>query len=134
MTTSPQSPDHTALGHVLNWWHDARKHWSALRELESLQSTELDRIAMDVGLTREQLTRLVAQPDGVPLLIDKRLAALNLDPEDIRKLSPLILRDLNRTCALCRDKGRCADDMAADPLAPGWESYCPNSGTLHSLT
>jgi hypothetical protein len=134
MTMSPKSTDDSPLARVLNWWDDARKHWTRLHELDQLDPAERNRIAADVGLSSSELTRLAAQPDCVPLLIEKRLAALNLDPEEIRKLSPLILRDLQRTCALCAEKGRCADDMAADPLASGWESYCPNSGTLRSLT
>jgi hypothetical protein len=134
MTTTPQTPESSPLARVLSWWNDARMHWSRLHELEHLDPAELNRIAADVGLSSNELTRLAAQPDGVPLLIEKRLAALSLSSDDIKKLSPLILRDLQRTCALCEEKGRCANDMAADPLAPGWESYCPNSGTLRSLT
>jgi hypothetical protein len=133
MTTTPQVPESSPWARVLNWWNDARRHWSRLHELEHLDPTERDRIAADVGLSSSELMRLAAQPDGVPLLIEKRLAALNLAPEDIKILSPLILRDLQRTCALCEEKGRCADDMATDPLAHGWDSYCPNSGTLRSL-
>ncbi len=134
MTTTPKTPEDSPLARVLSWWNDARKHWSRLHELEHLDPAELHRIAADVGLSSNELSRLAAQPDGVPLLIEKRLAALSLAPEDIRKLSPLILRDLQRTCAVCDEKGRCEADMAVDPLAPGWESYCPNSGTLRSLT
>ena len=134
MPAAPQPSDRSPLALVLGWWHDARKHWSRLQELENIDPTELNRIAADVGLSVNELTRLAAQPDGMPLLIEKRLAALKLDPDDIRQLSPLVLRDLQRTCALCEEKDRCAHDMADDPLAAGWESYCPNSGTLRVLT
>jgi hypothetical protein len=128
------SPEISPFARALNWWHDARKNWSRLHELDHIDPVELGRMALDVGVTTEELVRIARQPDGVPLLIENRLAALNLDPNDINTLSPLILRDLRRTCALCAEKGRCADDMAADPLAPGWDSYCPNSGTLRTLT
>jgi hypothetical protein len=134
MTTEKQGPDPTALSQALNWWQEARKQWNRLFEFSNLDPHELERMAADAGLSSDELVYLSKQANGVPLLIEKRLAALNLHPDDVRKLSPLLLRDLERTCALCSEKGRCADDMAVDPLAPGWESYCPNSGTVRTLT
>ena len=134
MPAELQPPGRSRSALVSDWWNDARKHWSRLQELQHIDPSELNRIAADVGLSLDELTRLAAQPDGMPLLIEKRLAALKLDPDEIRQLSPLVLRDLQRTCALCEQKHRCADDIADDPLAPGWESYCPNSGTLRILS
>ena len=123
----------TPIERVMNWWQDARRHMRRLHELDRLDPTELGRVAADLGLNADELVQIARQPDGQALLIDKRLQVLNLDQEDIRRLSPLLLRDLERTCALCSDKGRCAHDLAEDPLSPEWEKYCPNSGTLRSL-
>jgi len=119
---------------VLDWWRDARQSWMRLHEMDRLSPDEIDRMARDVGLTSADFLRVASQPGGSADLLERRLAALKLDPEDIRKLSPLLLADLQRTCACCAEKKRCADDMAEDPIAPGWESYCPNSGTLRTLT
>jgi hypothetical protein len=77
---------------------------------------------------------LVRQPSGIAGLLERRLTALGLDPEDIRKLSPLLLLDLRWTCSCCTEKKRCADDFAEDPNPPDWESYCPNAGRLRTLT
>jgi hypothetical protein len=118
----------------MTWWHDARKHLRQLNKLNQLPLAELQRVAADMGLNVDEFMHVARQPDAASLLIDKRLAILNLDPEDIRKLSPLLLRDLERTCALCTEKGRCAHDLAEDPLSAAWVSYCPNSATLRSLT
>ena len=124
----------SVLGRTLDWWHEARERWARLRELRDLAPEEIERVALDVGLTPAELLRVAARPDGTLELLDRRLAALQLDADEIRKLSPLLLRDLQRTCALCSERQRCADDMAeAGPLAPGWESYCPNAGTLRTL-
>ena len=127
-------PGGTSFSRAMDWWHAARDRWMRLHELDRIGAEERQRIASDVGLTEADLVRIAREPGGTTLLIEKRLAALHLDPDDIRKLSPLLYRDLQRTCALCSEKSRCADDMATDPLAPGWDSYCPNSGTLKALT
>jgi uncharacterized protein YjiS (DUF1127 family) len=133
-TSKEGSSQHSPLVRLMDWWHEARQRWARLHELDQLDAGELSHLAEDVGVSPDDLVRLARQPDAPALLIEKRLAMLSLDPEEIRKLSPLLLRDLYRTCALCSEKARCADDMAEAPLDPGWKSYCPNSGTLRTLT
>lgn len=124
---------HPLIGRVLDWWHDVRDSWRRMHELETLSDHELARIAHDVGMSSDELVRAAAAPSGTGLLLERRLASLGLDAEEIRKLSPLILADLQRTCALCTEKGRCAHDFETSEDQAGWESYCPNSGTLRTL-
>ena len=119
---------------MLDWWGNSRIRWARLQEIDLLSPDEIAWMAQDIGLAIDEFLRVVRQPSGVPGLLERRLAALELHPEDIRKLSPLLLADLQRTCACCSEKNRCADDMAEDPNLAGWESYCPNSGTLRTLT
>lgn len=121
------------LTRAKDWWQEARKHLRQLNDLSRLNPTELERVAADVGLSTDELMQIARQSDGTALLIAKRLTILNMDPEDIRSLSPLLLRDLERTCALCAEKGRCAHDLAEDSMSAAWEQYCANSGTLRSL-
>ena len=99
---------------------------------ESLSPGELDRVASDFGVNRDELLSLAGHDDGRQQLLERRLALLHLDPEEIRLLSPLLLHDLRRTCAMCHVRGLCASEID-DPLAVGWESYCPNAGTLSTL-
>src|SRR5687768_4150535 len=72
--------------------------------------------------------------DNWQALLERRLASLHLNPEEIRKISPLLLADLQRTCAHCSDKKRCLHDFKVSANPEGWESYCPNAGTLKTLT
>jgi hypothetical protein len=124
----------SVLGRVLDWWSDSRVRWARLQEIDLLSPDEIAWMAEDIGLASDEFLRVVREPSGLAALLERRLAALELDPEDIRKLSPLLLVDLQRTCASCTEKERCADDMAEGPNPPGWESYCPNAGTLRTLT
>lgn len=123
----------TLLGRALDWWHEVRENWQRLHELDALSETEIQRMAHDMGLSSDEFVRMAHQPAGTQLLLEKRLAGLQLDAEDIRKLSPLLLADLQKTCARCTDKGRCASDFRASPNPAGWETYCPNAGTLRTL-
>jgi hypothetical protein len=127
------SKEGSLLVGVLDWWHGARQRWARLHELDQFSPAEIEHLAADVGLDSADFLHIARQPNGDALLIEKRLAALHLDSDQIRKLSPLLLRDLQRTCAMCSEKRRCADDIAETPSATGWESYCPNSSTLRTL-
>jgi hypothetical protein len=68
-----------------------------------------------------------------PVLLEWRLTALRLDPGEIERLSPDVPANLRSTCTLCTEKQRCLDDMMEFINPPGWESYCPNSGTIRTL-
>ncbi len=74
-----------------------------------------------------------ASASDLPVLLAQKLAALGLSADEIAARSPAVLEDLVRNCRACPDRQRCIDDVTADALAPGWESYCPNSGTLATL-
>jgi len=43
------------------------------------------------------------------------------------------MRDLQRTCACCNEKGVCEKDLEERPDDPAWKSYCPNAVTLETL-
>lgn len=68
-----------------------------------------------------------------PVLLEWRLTALRLNPKDIGRRFPDVLANLRTTCALCPHKQRCLDDMMECLNPPGWESYCPNAGTIRTL-
>lgn len=123
----------STMSRVLDWWIATRDRWARMAELHALPPEELQRVASDFGVSTSELLEASGRSDRTQGLLEKRLAALNLDPEEIWKLSPMLLRDLQRTCSSCSERQRCTDDMELSALAPGWESYCPNSGTLRTL-
>ena len=124
----------SVLEQVFDWYRGARVVWAKVQDIDSLSPEEITWMARDVALAEAELLEVIRQPEGAAGLLHRRLKALKLDPEEIRRLSPLLLADLQRTCTCCRDKERCAAEMAEDPNPSGWETYCPNSGTLRTLT
>ncbi len=131
--TGQVSAERSVVAHALAWWRDARRRWNNLHQLSMLPDHEVSRIAGEVGMNAGDFMRVAEMPDGAAQLLDRRLAALKLQPDEIREISGLLLADLQRTCSMCADKARCADDMAVDPLAAGWQSYCPNAGNFETL-
>lgn len=125
--------DASPIDRLVEWWSATRDRWARLAELRELPPDELRRVAGDVGLSAGDLLDVSNHPEGTQQLLERRLTALGLQPGEITELLPMLLRDLQRTCTICQAKAHCISDMKISPLADGWESYCPNSGTLRTL-
>jgi hypothetical protein len=61
------------------------------------------------------------------------MQALGIARADIERLAQGLMRDLERTCACCNDKGACKQDLAKRPDDPAWNDYCPNTISLESI-
>jgi hypothetical protein len=111
-----------------------RDWWRARNELADIDQDELGRIAGELGMTAEDLEDLVARgPDAANLLCE-RMHVLGISRADVERAAHGLMRDLERTCACCNEKGICEKDLTKQPDDPGWKSYCPNAITLESLT
>ena len=116
----------TLLGRLRDWWRTQL-------ELSLLDSKEIGQVAGDLGLTTDALKDLVARgPDAAHLLYE-RMEALGISKAEVDRAAHGILRDLQRTCAVCGEKGTCEKDLAKRSDDPVWKSYCPNAVTLESL-
>jgi hypothetical protein len=102
-------------------------------EFKYLDEQNVERMAHDAGVTTEELRELVRRGSASADLLLERMAALDLDKNEVKKLEPEAFRDLQRVCAMCESQGRCKHDLTRDPNNPAWKSYCPNVETLKEL-
>jgi uncharacterized protein YjiS (DUF1127 family) len=110
-----------------------RERWRAREELAQIDPGELARIAGDLGMTAEDLETLAERgPDAANLLYE-RMAILGITPDDAENAARGLLRDLEKTCACCNEKGVCEKDIARRPGDPRWHGYCPNALELEDL-
>ena len=134
MTAYTQTGDRpTPLSRIGRWWAGWRRHWAARSELAQCGPAELERLARDAGVSKDELRVLAGKwPDSASQLT-RRVAALGLDAAEISRSEPRTMRDLQRVCSLCASKRRCEHDLARDPSDPAWREYCANEGTLDAL-
>ena len=66
-------------------------------------------------------------------LLQKLLVALNVDPKELSRTEPLVMRDLQRLCTTCGAKKRCAQELAEGTAAEHFHEFCPNAFTLDAL-
>jgi len=115
------------LGRIRDWW-------LRQEELRALDDKEIGRVAADLSMSRSALKDLVARgPDAAHLLYE-RMRALGISEVDVNRAAEGVMRDLQRTCACCDEKGGCEWDLQERPDDPVWKSYCHNAVTLESLT
>jgi hypothetical protein len=137
MPASPYRNDHgPARNAVLRWWQNRKKPSDSF-DLDSCSEGELNRAARHLGIAIAQL-RWVAgySPDPVDLL-ERRMEALCLEPNEVAHMEPLTFRQLQQRCLKCENRGQCALDLAdklADPAWQYWRDYCANAATLTMLS
>jgi|SRR6516164_4001928 len=109
------------------------KHRRELNEMRQLDRTDFDRIASDLKVSPDDLEELVRHGPHASDEMPKMLEQLGIDEERLGRAHPLLLRDMERVCALCRDKARCDRDLAAGTAAEHYQGYCLNASTIETL-
>jgi hypothetical protein len=98
---------------------------------------ELKRRAHYLGIPVAQLRWVSSyRPDPISLL-ERRMEALSLNPDEVTHIEPLTVRGLQHRCVRCKKREQCALDLADEFADPGWQSwrdYCPNAATLSMLS
>lgn len=100
-------------------------------ELEQLDPQEMKCLAQDLGIPACELRILAAKDKNAADLLARRMETLGLDPA---RVDSAVMRDLQRCCSKCSDKGRCVHELEDHPRDPLWPKYCPNEQTLAALT
>jgi hypothetical protein len=109
------------------------RHRRELNEIRRLDRTDFDRIASDLRVSPDDLDELVRQGQHASDEMPKMLEQLGIDAQRLDEAYPLLVRDMERVCALCRDKAQCHRDLANGTAAEHYHAYCPNSSTLETL-
>jgi uncharacterized protein YjiS (DUF1127 family) len=109
------------------------KHRREVNEMRQLDRADFDRIAQDLRIAPDDLEELVRHGRHAADELPRMLAQLGISAEALGRAQPLLLRDLERTCALCNHKGQCDRDLAEGTAAENYPGYCANASTLESL-
>lgn len=120
------------INDILQWGREWISRGST-SELRCCAEEEVERIAKDAGVSVSELRRIVRLGPGSADLLQHRMEALDLDPNEVARIEPQTLHDLQRVCTMCKSHRRCARDLAEHANDPAWKDYCPNAETLMAL-
>jgi hypothetical protein len=122
---------------IFKAWKDWKAAWLSLADSDVCSEEELLRIAHGLGVPAAQLRWVSSySPDPISLL-ERRMEALSLNPDEVTHIKPLTVRELQHRCVRCEKRGQCALDLADEAADPGWQlwrDYCPNAATLMTLS
>ncbi|OAF17427.1 MULTISPECIES: DUF6455 family protein [Bradyrhizobium] len=109
------------------------KHRRELNEMRQLDRSDFNRIAGDLRISPDDLEELVRHGKHAADELPKMLDQLGISVEQLGRAQPLLLRDMERVCALCSQKAQCDRDLADGTAAENYHGYCGNASTLESL-
>jgi hypothetical protein len=109
------------------------KHRRELNEIRQLDRADFDRIAQDLRIAPDDLEDLVRHGKHAADELPKMLEQLGISAEGLGRAHPLLLRDMERVCALCSHKGQCDRELADGTAAENYHGFCANASTLESL-
>ena len=118
---------------LISTFADWLKHRRELNEMRQLDRAEFDRIASDLRVAPIDLDELVRQGPHAADELPQLLKALGIDESDLAGAQPLLLRDMERVCALCLHKRQCDHDLAAGTAADRYRDYCLNAPTIEEI-
>jgi transcriptional regulator with XRE-family HTH domain len=118
---------------LINTFGDWLKHRRELNEIRQMDRSDFDRIASDLRVSPNDLDELVRRGPHAADELPKLLKALGIDEAGLARTQPLVLRDMERVCALCHSKTQCDRDLAAGTSAEHYEGYCLNAPTIEVL-
>jgi len=129
MTTTQEHP-YPRVEFLINRFADWLKHRRELNEMRQLDRTDFNRIAADLEVAPGDLDELVRRGPHASDELPVMLKALGIDEAALERTQPLVLRDMERVCALCRHKAQCDHDLVAGTAAEHYQGYCPNAPTI----
>ncbi len=109
------------------------KYRRELSEIRQLDRTDFNRIASDLRVSPDDLEELARHGHHAADELPKMLAQLGISEEQLGRAQPLLLRDMERVCALCNHKPQCDRDLVSGTAAENYQGYCPNASTLETL-
>jgi len=119
---------------LIDTFADWLKHRRELSEVRQMDRSDFERIASDLRVSPGELDTLVHRGPHAADELPKLLKALGIDETDLARTEPMVLRDMERVCALCHHKRECDRDLAARTSAGHYEGYCLNAPTIGALT
>lgn len=127
-----EKPSQSPLRKILEWCR-ARIKSGSESEFGCCYDAEIERMARDIRMSPSELRAVARRGTHSADLLPGRMAALDLDANEVGRIEGAAFRDLQRVCSLCKSHRRCARDFARNAPTAAWERYCPNTDTLAAL-
>lgn len=100
------------------------------KELQALTPEERQQVAGELGMTMDQLEKLVAAGPEGSVEIERMMAALGVDSSKVNAICWKLMGELRVTCAQCGAKKVCRHALGDGSAAIRMHDFCPNAAEL----
>ena len=107
-----QEKPYAVISHMIDAFGDWLKHRRELSEMRQMDAANFGRIAGELRMSSADLEALVRRGPHAADELPKMLTALGIAQAELACTEPIVLRDMERVCALCNQKRRCDRDPA----------------------
>ena len=104
---------------------------ASVKEIDNMDTQEVRCIARDLGVSPFEMRTLAATNKNATDLLVRRMETIGLCSDQV---DLAVMRDLQRCCSICAQKGLCIHELEDKPRIATWPKYCPNEQTLTALT
>jgi hypothetical protein len=111
------------------WWSNRK----AMQAYVALTREEREALARDAGVPEDRLHDIVCRGPRAGQGLDRLLRMIDLDPAQVTRCYPDVMRDLQVTCSTCALARKCRRDLDRGMSRLVLRTYCPNAGTIKSL-
>jgi hypothetical protein len=118
-TLHHEKPSQSPVRNFLDW---CRAQLKSESEFGCCCDAEIERMARDIRMSASEFRAAASRGPKSADLLMRRMAALDLDPNEVGRIEPAAFRDLQRVCTLCNSRRRCArGGSGAWPKTKSWE-------------
>jgi hypothetical protein len=114
------------LGAILRWIQDPNRN--DLSHLQLCGEREIERIARDSGLSVSEFRALQTLGPNTPDLLERRMAALDLDPVEVSAIAPTLSAICNGCARFVKAMGDACETLDAILLMTAGKIIAPISG------
>jgi Family of unknown function (DUF6455) len=124
------SGESNLLSRVFDW---IKARLAQDSELANMSYQDLQFLASDIGVSVADLRAIGPKITDHDELLKAMMLARGLDPDVVRRAFAAVMRDMEVTCARCRDVGVCQRELAANTAAEHCHNFCPNASVMDEL-
>jgi len=122
--------DSNLLSKAFDW---IRARASRDNELAVMSRMDLGYLAADLGITEADVLDVVPRLTDHSELMDKMMRARGLDPDAVRRSFSALVRDMEVTCARCRESRICRRELESGTAAVYAHDFCANADAMDRL-
>jgi uncharacterized protein YjiS (DUF1127 family) len=122
--------DSNLLSRAFDW---IKARASRDNELAAMSHMDLHYLAADLGITEADVRDVVPKVTDHSNLMDKMMRARGLNPDAVRRSFSAVVRDMELTCARCRESRICRRELQSGTATVYAYDFCANADTMDMM-